>query len=104
MGQKIMASITAIVVVCLGAFVAESASAQTSPGSTLQDVTSQHHQQMYQIMKDMTEEMSKMTGQMSQGALTPEQNKKMAQRMTLMSTMMRRMSWLAGRPAMKGAD
>jgi hypothetical protein len=59
---------------------------------------------MYQLMKDMTGEMTKMTEQMSQGALTPEQRKKMAQRMAVMSTMMRRMSGLEVRPAMKDAD
>ena len=103
MSKKTMASVTAIVV-CLGVFLSAPASAQPSTGATLQDVTSQHHQRMYQMMKDMTGEMSKMTEQMSQGALTPGQSKQMAQRMTFMSTMMRRMSWLAGRPAMKNAD
>ena len=102
MSKKTMASVTAIVV-CLGVFLSAPASAQSSAGATLQDVTSQHHQRMYQVMKDMTGEMSKMTEQMSQGALTPGQSKQMAQRMTFMSTMMRRMSWLAGRPAMKNA-
>lgn len=56
------------------------------------------------MMKDMTGEMGKMTEQMSQGALTPEQRKQMAQRMAVMSTMMRRMSGLEARPAMKDAD
>ena len=52
----------------------------------------------------MTGEMSKMTEQMSPGVLTPEQSKQMAQHMTSMSVMMRRMSGLASRPAMKNAD
>ena len=103
MSKKTMASITAIVV-CLGVFVSAPASTQSTPGATLQDATSQHHQRMYQMMKDMTGEMSKMTEQMSPGALTPEQSKQMAQRMTFMSTMMRRMSWLEGRPAMKEVE
>ena len=72
MSKKAMASVTAIVV-CLGVFLSAPASAQPSTGATLQDVTSQHHQRMYQMMKDMTGEMSKMTEQMSQGALTPAQ-------------------------------
>src|SRR3990170_4599829 len=103
MSKKTIASVTAIVV-CLGVFVVAPANAQSPTGATTQDVTSQHHQKMYQMMKDMTGEMSKMTEQMSQGALTPNQRKQMAQRMTFMSTMMRRMSGLAGRPAMKGTD
>ena len=69
----------------------------TSP--TWQDAVSQHHQLQYQMMKGMTEEMSLMTGQMSQDAPTPEQRQQMAQRMASMSTMMRRMSGLEARPA-----
>ena len=54
MSKKTMVSVAAIVV-CLGMFFAAPASAQSSTGATLQDVTSQHHQMMYQMMKDMTE-------------------------------------------------
>ena len=103
MNRKAMASATAIVV-CLGVFLSTPASAQSSAGATLQDATSQHHQKMYQMMRDMTGEMGKMTERMSQGALTPEQSRQMAQHMTSMSTMMRRMSGLASRPAMKNSD
>ena len=59
---------------------------------------------IYQMMKDMTQEMGKMTDQMSQGPLPPEQQKQMAQRMTFMSTMMRRLSGLEARPAIKHAN
>ena len=59
---------------------------------------------MYQMMKDMTDQMGQMTEQMSRGELTPEQRKQMTDRMGLMSTMMRRMSGLAGRPAMKDTE
>ena len=103
MSKKTIASVTAIVV-CLGVFVVAPANAQSPTGATTQDVTSQHHQKMYQMMKDMTGEMSKMTEQMSQGALTPAQRRQIAQRMTFMSTMMRRMSELEGRPAMKEVE
>lgn len=103
MSKKTIASIAAIIV-CLGAFAAAPASAQSPAGATTQDLTSRHHQRMYQMMKDMTGEMSKMAEQMSQGALAPEQRKQMAQRMAFMSTMMHRMSWLEGRPAMKEAE
>lgn len=56
------------------------------------------------MMKDMTQEMSRMTDQMSQGALTPDQQKQMARRMEFMSTMMHRLSDLEARPAIKHGD
>ncbi len=55
------------------------------------------------MMKDMTQEMSRMTEQMSQGA-TPDQQKQMAKRMEFMSTMMHRLSGLEARPAIKHGD
>ncbi len=80
-----------------------SAGAQTSGGSTFQDQTQtdSHHQRIYQMMKDMTQEMSRMTEQMSQGALTSDQRKQMAQRMAFMAAMMRRLSGLEARPAIE---
>ena len=92
------------IVIYLGMFVAAPASAQSSTGPTFQNVTSQHHQRIHQLMKDMTQEMTRMMEQMSQGALTPEQQKQMSQRMALMSTMMHRMSILEANPAMKDAE
>lgn len=56
------------------------------------------------MMKDMTQEMSRMTDQMSQGALTPDQQKQMAKRMEFMSAMMRRLSGLEARPAIKHGE
>ena len=56
------------------------------------------------MMKGMTQEMSKMTEQMSQGALTPDQQREMAKRMAFMSIMMRRLSGLEARPAIKHGD
>jgi hypothetical protein len=90
----------AAIAVCIGVFVSAPASAQPATGAYWggNDV-SQHHQIQYQVMKGMTAEMSRMTEQMSQGLLTPEQSKEMAKRMAFMSTMMRRMSGLEARPA-----
>ena len=57
----------------------------------------------YQIMKDMTDEMNRMTEQMSHGEPTPEERQQMTKRMGAMSAMMRRMSGLGSRPAMNEA-
>src|SRR6516225_1318095 len=79
-----------VVAICLGILTVFSASAQSPVGSTFQDQgqLDPHHLRIYQMMKDMTHEMTKMTEQMAQGALTPDQQKQMAQRMQFMSTMM----------------
>jgi hypothetical protein len=79
---------------------AMSANAQAPTQPTFRDEFSQHHQAMYQLMKDMTDQMGQMTEQMSQGELAPEQRQRMAERMDRMSAMMRRMSGLEARPAM----
>jgi hypothetical protein len=82
------------------------ASAQSPIGSTFQDQnpTEPHHFRIYQMMKDMTQEMTKMTEQMSQGAPTPDQQKQMAKRMQSMSAIMHRLSGLEARPAIKHGD
>jgi len=82
------------------------ANAQAPVGSTFQDRTQAdpHHQRIYQMMKDMTQEMSRMTEEMSQGELPPHQQKQMAQRMQFMSTMMHRLSGLEARPAIKHGE
>jgi hypothetical protein len=103
MSKRSKASMIAIVV-CLGMFLAAPAIAQSPMGATTQDATSQHHQRLYQMMKDMTREMGAMTEQMSRSELSPEQRAQMGRRMGLMSAMMRRMSGLAARPAMKEAE
>src|SRR5216683_6402710 len=72
--------VLAAMFVSIAIFTAVPASAQSSTGPTWQDTVSQHHQLQYQMMKDMTQEMSRMTEQMSQGALTPDQSKEMAKR------------------------
>ena len=101
---KITTPSMAAIIFCFGIFFVTPASAQTSTGPTWQDGVSQHHRMQYQMMKDMTDQMGQMIEQMSRGDLSPEQRKKMADRMGLMSTMMRRMSGLASRPAMKPVE
>ena len=98
-------SMTAVAI-CLGILTVFSASAQSPVGSTFQDQDQldPHHLRIYQMMKDMTQEMTRMTEQMAQGALTPDQQKQMAQRMQFMSTMMHRLSGLEARPAIKHGD
>ena len=70
-------------------------------GAARQSGVSEHHQIIADMMKDMSQEMSKMAEQMSRGELTPEQRKHLGQRMEIMSKMMHRMSGLESRPAMK---
>ncbi len=104
--SNIMTSVMALFI-CLNMVTLRSASAQQSPvGSTFQDQgkTDPHHLRIYQTMKDMTQEMTKMTEQMSQGALTSDQQTQMAKRMQFMSMMMRRLSGLEARPAIKHGD
>ncbi len=93
-------SITGLIV-CLGIFFAAPVSAQSSGGAVQPSAVSQSHQMMYGMMKDMSQEMSKMTEQMARGEPTPELKKQLAQRMNRMSTMMHRMAGLQDRPAMK---
>lgn len=75
------------------------ANAQSSAAPTWADSLSQHHQLQYQMMKDMTEEMTGMTEQMSRGDLKPDETKTMTERMSRMAKMMQFMSGLAARPA-----
>ena len=79
MSKKTIVSMAAIIV-CLGAFVVSSAIAQTQSASVSQDVITMHHQRLYQLMKDMNQEMGMMTEQMSRGAPTPDQRTQMAKR------------------------
>jgi len=92
------------ILVGAGVFLATSAAAQSPTNATPLDKTTLHHQRQYEMMKYMTQEMSVMTEQMSRGELTVEQRKQMAQRMAIMSTMMRNMSGPEGRPAMTEAE
>ena len=93
-------SLISALIICLGISVAAPALAQSSTGAYRgSDDVSQHHQLQYQMMKDMTQEMSRMTEQMSRGDLTPQESKKMGDQMGRMAKMMRFMSGLASRPA-----
>lgn len=92
---------TMAIIACLAIFVSAPAMAQSSTGPYWGGDVTQHHRMQYQMMKDMAQEMTRMTEQMSLGELTSDQRKQMAERMTLMSAMMRRMSGLASRPAMR---
>jgi len=99
--NKTDASMTATIAF-LGMLLAAPAIAQSPQGATTQDDVSLHHQRQYQMMKDMTDEIAAMTEQM-RAELPPERRAEMGLRMGLMSTMMRRMSGLEARPAMKEA-
>jgi len=99
--NKTDASMTASIAF-LGMLLAAPAIAQPPQGATTQDDVSLHHQRQYQMMKDMTDEMAAMTEQM-RAEVRPGQRAEIGLRMGLMSTMMRRMSGLEARPAMKEA-
>jgi exonuclease VII large subunit len=89
----------AAIIVCIGMFAAVPARAQSSAAPTSQDTVSQHHQLQYRMMNEMTQEMTRMTEQMSRGELSPEENKKMGEQMSRMAKLMLFMSGLAARPA-----
>ena len=91
-------------VASLGLLLAVSAMAQTAPPASKHDGMSAHHQKMFQMMKDMTEEMTVMSEQMSQGDITSDQRKKMFLRMDVMSGMMHRMSGVEAAPAMSDPE
>ena len=95
---------TIAIAICLGTFVVAPASAQSPSAAPAQDVVSVHHRRLYQLMKDMTREMTEMTNLMSRGVLTLDQQRQMSERMAVMSTMLGRMAGLEARPAMKEAD
>lgn len=103
MMKKAATSMTAVVL-CLGLLSAVPASAQPSKGAPAQTNVSRHHQMAGEMMKDMSQEMNKMTEEMSRGEPSPDQKKQMSRRMEGMSKMMHRMSGLLSRPAMKEAD
>ena len=78
--------------------------AQSSTHPVQHDSVNLHHVQQYELMKQMTAEMNDMTAQVEHGDLTAEQRKQLAQRMAVLSRLMRRMAGLDLRPAMKDAD
>jgi len=103
MRKEMLVSMKAVAV-CLSIFVATPAGAQSRTDAVEQDGMSQHHRRIYQMMKDMSQEMSRMTEQMSGSDVKPEMREQISKRMELMSMMMRRMSGLAARPAMSDAE
>jgi hypothetical protein len=88
----------------LGMLGALPARAQTDRPAQQQADVSWHHQMLYRIMKDMTQEMGAMAEQMSRSDLTADQREQMGQRMKRTATMMERMSGLAARPAMANPE
>ena len=64
MSSKKKTSMKAIMA-CLSMLLAAPAIAQSPPPATTQDGVSVHHQRMFKMMKDMTQEMNSMTEQMS---------------------------------------
>lgn len=98
---KKTAVLMSALVLCLGMFTVVPVSAQPAAGVAGQAGMSAHHQRMADMMKDMSQEMNKMTELMSRSDLTPELRKQMSQRMERMSKLMHRMSGLQDRPAMK---
>ena len=70
------------------------------PAEAARSTVSRHHQALFEVMKDMTREMSMMTDQLTMGEVTAEQDRDIAQRMERMSSLMQRMSGLLARPAM----
>jgi hypothetical protein len=80
------------------------AGAQISANPIWHDTPHHYHQWLFQIMKDMIYQMDRMAEQMSRSYLTPDERQQMAQRMGRMGMMMRRISGLVARPALKEAD
>ena len=103
MSMKIAVSTLAIFA-SVGMLLVTPASAQSPMSTGQQPTMNQHHQRHTDMMKDMTQVMGSMTEQMSHGPLTPEQTKQMTQRMERMSKLMRLMSGLEYRPAMKDPE
>lgn len=99
MSKRSVVSMSALIV-CLSVLSVPYASAQT-PARPDGSSASIHHQRLYILMRDMSQEMGKMAEEMSHGALTPEQDKLMTKKMKWMSTAMHRMTGLDARHAMK---
>ena len=91
--------LTVLLAIAALTFFAPFAQAQSSTAPAWADSLSQHHQLQYKMMKDMTEEMTRMTEQMSRSDLKPDETKAMTERMSRMAKMMQFMSGLGARPA-----
>jgi hypothetical protein len=90
--------------ICAGLVAASPAAAQPAATSTLNDPIGRHHQLQYQMMNDMTRQMTQMTEQMSRGTPDPQERRKMGEQMSRMAKMMRFMEGLAARPAHSDAQ
>ena len=99
MSKRSVVSMSALIV-CLSVLLVPCSSAQT-PAVPDSSAASIHHQRLYILMRDMSQEMGKMAEEMSHGALTPEQDKLMTERMKWMSTAMHRMTGFNAKYAMK---
>ena len=75
----------------------------TGPGYEKSQMLNRY-QKIAEMMRDMTQEMTRMHVEMAKGDVTADMQKQMSQRLKQMSKMMRRMSGLYDRPAMKGKD
>lgn len=98
MSRKFAGSLVALAV-CTGVLISAPANAQSPTAPTSQDEVSEHHQLQYRMMNEMTQEMTRMTEQMSRGDLSAEDSKKMSEQMRRMAKTMQFMSGLAARPA-----
>lgn len=78
--------------------------AQGGPKDGHADMGGPGAQQMGGMMHDMADQMMEMSGRMSQGRMTAEQQKQMSARMRTMATMMDRMSGMAGKGMMMDTD
>jgi len=100
---KIMTTLLVAALISGNLLGAAPTNAQSGNAPVWLDKTSQHHQRLYLLMKDMTDLMGKMTEQM-RSDLTSDQRLLMAQQMQIMSTLMRRLSGLEARPAMSEGE
>ena len=75
----------------------------TGPGYEKSQMLNRY-QKIAEMMRDMSQEMTRMQEEMAKGDVTVAMHKQMSQRLKQMSMIMRRMSGLYDRPGMKGKD
>jgi hypothetical protein len=64
----------------------------------------QRYREMASVMRDMSQQLDKMQGDMKKNEMSPDARNRMQQRLSEMSEMMRRMSGLADRPSMNDPE
>ena len=94
-----------VIVFCLGIFASVPTLAQSpmgpgGPGGMM----GQRQEQMSGLMMDMSQQMTGIGNRMAQGNLTPDQEKQMGHYMARLSSMMHRLSRMAGNPGMPNAE